>query len=67
MERFLLVLLFKRPFRCDRCKARYYGYVYSTPLRVENPLVKPEVSAAVRDAGEVAEEAGEESAVLAQR
>ncbi len=67
MERFLLALIFHRPFRCDKCKARFYGYVYSTPLRVENPLVRPEVPAAVRDAGEVAEEAAEESAVLAQR
>ena len=65
VERFLLALIFKRPFRCDKCKARYYGYVYSTPLRVENPIVKPqEARGAV---AEGTQEAREESAVLAQR
>ncbi len=67
VERFLLALIFLRPLRCEKCKARYYGYVYSTPLRVERPLPKPEVSAARGDAGESAQEPCEESAVLAQR
>ena len=67
LERFLLAIIFRRPFRCDSCKARYFGYVYSTPLRVESPAPKPEASAARGDAGESAQQAGEECAVPAQR
>ena len=63
VERFLLALIFKRPFRCDKCKARYYGYVYSTPLREENPVAKPQSAVASSAAPESTGEAREESAV----
>lgn len=67
VERFLLALIFKRPFRCDKCKARYYGYVYSTHLRGENPIAKPQAAIAKGAAAESAGEARDEGAVLAQR
>ena len=67
VERFLLALIFKRPFRCNKCKARYYGYVYSTPLRGENLIAKSQEASAGCAAAESTPEAREESTVLAQR
>jgi hypothetical protein len=32
IERFLLPLVLKRPYRCDGCNSRYYGYFNASPL-----------------------------------
>ncbi len=45
VERFLLPLTLHRPFRCEHCNTRYYGYAYSTPVRVAGPA-QPEAEVA---------------------
>jgi transposase-like protein len=42
VERFLLPLTLRRPFRCENCNTRYNGYAYSTPVRVASPAAQPE-------------------------
>jgi hypothetical protein len=42
VERFLLALILKRPFRCDTCKARFYGYTYAQQLSAPLPAAGPD-------------------------
>ena len=67
VERFLLAFVFKRPFRCDSCKTRYYGYVYSTPLPAEYAASKPKAQAAAEGAQPRSQQVAEESAAVSQR
>jgi len=39
VERYLLPLILKRPYRCDGCNSRYYGYAFSQPLSPSRPRV----------------------------
>ncbi len=32
VERILLPLILKRPYRCDGCNSRYFGYTFARPL-----------------------------------
>ncbi|MGH9509610.1 MAG: hypothetical protein ACRD2Q_01045 [Terriglobales bacterium] len=37
VERVLLPLVLKRPYRCDGCNSRYYGYTFAQPLPDPEP------------------------------
>lgn len=37
VERVLLPLVLKRPYRCDGCNSRYYGYTFARRLPVPEP------------------------------
>lgn len=37
VERYLLPLILKRPYRCDGCNSRYYGYALAQPLPAPQP------------------------------
>ena len=37
VERYLLPLILKRPYRCDGCNSRYYGYALARPLPAPQP------------------------------
>ncbi len=67
VERFLLALVFKRPFRCDSCKTRYYGYVHSKPIPPEYVASKSKPNAGKPDGQAGTQEGTEESAVPAPR
>jgi hypothetical protein len=41
VERFLLPLIFKRPYRCDGCNSRYYAYAYGQRLHGASPSTTP--------------------------
>ena len=37
VERVLLPMILKRPYRCDGCNERFYGHAYARPLAVPEP------------------------------